>query len=28
LEGLSQSMVDHFVQGIDENVTAILVWML
>jgi len=28
LEGLIQSMVDHFVQGIDEDVTAILVSML
>jgi hypothetical protein len=28
LEGLIQSMVNHFVQGIDEDVTAILVSML
>ena len=28
LEGLIQSMVDHFVQGIDEDVTAILVSMV
>ena len=28
LEGLIQSMVNHFVQGIDEDVTAILVSMV